>query len=180
MPAATPLRAQVVADAAQYAPMAAAVGLNFCGVTARHSFRERVALTATAFTTMTAVTGALKLAVSERRPDGSDRQSFPSGHAARAFMGAELVRAEYGWTWGAAAYATAATVGVLRVTADRHYAHDVIAGAAIGVASARLAYWLLPLERRLLGWDKSATVSAVPTYEPATATIGMALTLTFR
>ena len=166
------LQAQVVDDGLQYVPFAAAVGLDFCGVEARHPLRERIALAATAYTALTGVAGGLKLTVSEWRPDDSDDRSFPSGHAARAFAGAELVRSEYGWPWGVAAYAVATGVSVLRVAGDHHYVHDVLAGAAIGVLSARLAYWLLPIERQVFGWN----VTAVPSYEYATRTAGIALT----
>ena len=176
----TTLRAQVLDNTLQYVPMAAAVGLDFCGVEARHPLRERIALTATAYGALTAVAGGLKLTVHERRPDGSDDRSFPSGHAARAFAGAELVRSEYGWGWGAAAYAVATGVGVLRVTGDHHYTHDVVAGAAIGVLSARAAYWLLPLERKLLGWNESGrTAMALPTYSPDTESVGVVFTMTY-
>jgi len=173
------LRAQVVDDALLFVPYAATLGLDFCGVEAHHPFPERLALTATSFASLTVTAGALKLAVDERRPDGSNYRSFPSGHAARAFAGAELVRSEYGWAWGAAAYALATTVGVLRVTGDHHYTHDVVAGAAIGIASTRLAYWLLPLEKKLLGWDnENMTVSALPAYNHDTRSFGVALTAT--
>ena len=176
----TALRAQVLDNTLQYVPMAAAVGLDFCGVEARHPLRERIALTATAYGALTAVAGGLKLTVHERRPDGSDDRSFPSGHAARAFAGAELVRSEYGWGWGAAAYAVATGVGVLRVTGDHHYTHDVVAGAAIGVLSARAAYWLLPLERKLLGWNESGrTAMALPAYSPDTKSVGVVFTMTY-
>ena len=176
----TALRAQVLDNTLQYVPMAAAVGLDFCGVEARHPLRERIALTVTAYGALTAVAGGLKLTVHERRPDGSDDRSFPSGHAARAFAGAELVRSEYGWGWGAAAYAVATGVGVLRVTGDHHYTHDVVAGAAIGVLSARAAYWLLPLERKLLGWEKSGrTAMALPAYNPDTKSVGVVFTMTY-
>ena len=170
--AATRLQAQVVDDGLQYVPFAAAVGLDFCGVEARHPLRERIALAATAYTALTGVAGGLKLTVSEWRPDDSDDRSFPSGHAARAFAGAELVRSEYGWQWGVCAYAVATGVSVLRVAGDHHYVHDVLAGAAIGVLSARVAYWLLPIERQVFGWN----VTAVPSYDYATRTAGIALT----
>lgn len=75
--AATRLQAQVVDDGLQYVPFAAAVGLDFCGVEARHPLRERIALAATAYTALTGVAGGLKLTVSEWRPDDSDDRSFP-------------------------------------------------------------------------------------------------------
>lgn len=166
-------RAQVVDDGLQYVPLAAAVVLGNCGVEARHPLRERIAVAATAYTALTGVAGGLKLTVSEWRPDDSDDRSFPSGHAARAFAGAELVRSEYGWPWGIGAYTVATGVSVLRVAGDHHYVHDVLAGAAIGVLSARVAYWLLPIERQVFGWD----VTATPSYDYATQTVGIALTI---
>ena len=110
-----PLRSQVIDDGLQYVPYAAAIGLDYCGVgaVARHPLRERIAVAATSYAALTAVAGGMKLTVSERRPDGSDTRSFPSGHAARAFAGAELVRSEYGWQWGVCAYAVATGVSVL-------------------------------------------------------------------
>ncbi|HMA13016.1 MAG TPA: phosphatase PAP2 family protein, partial [Steroidobacteraceae bacterium] len=77
-------------------------------------------------------TGALKYAVNETRPNG-DPNSFPSGHATAAFTGAEFLRKEYGWGWGAPAYVAASFVAWSRVKADKHYTHDVLAGAAIGI-----------------------------------------------
>lgn len=169
-----PLCAQFPDDVLQYVPMAAAVGLDYCGPTAHHPLRERIAVTATSYAALTAVAGTLKLTVREVRPDGSDSRSFPSGHAARAFAGAELVRSEYGWPAGLGAYAVAAGVGALRIAGDHHYAHDVLAGAAIGVLSARLAYWVLPLERKLFGWEeKGVAFSALPTYDGTTRAVGV-------
>lgn len=173
--------AQIVTDGLQYVPTAAAVGLGFCGVEARHPWHERMILAATSYAALTTMTGTLKLTVSELRPDGSDRRSFPSGHAARAFAGAELVRSEYGWRWGIGAYAVAAGVGVLRITDNHHYAHDVLVGATIGILSARLAYWALPLERKIFGWEeKGVPLSALPTYDHNTRTVGITLQAALR
>lgn len=80
------------------------------------------------------MTYGLKFAVDEERPNGEDG-SFPSGHTAITFAGAEFIRKEYGWGWGAPAYAAASFVGWSRVATDDHWWHDVLAGAAIGVLS---------------------------------------------
>ena len=78
------------------------------------------------------VTEVLKFTFSETRPNGGDR-SFPSGHTSFAFTGAEFIRKEYGWWWGAPAYAVASYVGWSRVESREHYTHDVLAGALIGI-----------------------------------------------
>ena len=81
-------------------------------------------------------TYALKYAVSEERPNHEDDHSFPSAHSSVSFVSAEYLRKRYGWEYGLPAYAVAAFVAYSRVESDHHYAHDVIAGAAIGIGSA--------------------------------------------
>ena len=166
-------------DYIQYAPMAANVSMGWLGIEAKHTGRERVLTTGTAFCVMTALAGSLKYTIHEERPDGTDNKSFPSGHAARAFMGAELVRMEYGTGLGIAAYGTAIGVGCLRVYNDRHWWQDVAAGAAIGILSTHIAYWLLPLEKRILGWDKEEDMMIMPTYQPETNSVGLSLSYRF-
>lgn len=79
-------------------------------------------------------TYGLKAVVSSKRPNG-EGGSFPSGHTATTFAGAEFIRKEYGWHWGAPAYLAAGFVGWSRVETEDHWWRDVIAGAAIGFAS---------------------------------------------
>lgn len=67
----------------------------------------------------------------ERRPNGNDRKSFPSGHAAGAFSGAMFVHKRYGWKPALLPYAMSAVAGWSRVQARAHYWHDVAAGAAV-------------------------------------------------
>ena len=87
----------------------------------------------------------LKSMVKEERPDHSDNQSFPSGHATMAFAAARSIdkefRSESIWI-PIAGYAAATAVGVERVASDRHHWYDVVAGAALGVCSAELTWWL--------------------------------------
>lgn len=83
-----------------------------------------------------AVVVGLKYSVSERRPNGVDNHSFPSAHSSVAFTSAEYLRKRYGWEYGLPAYGLAAFVAYSRVAADKHYLHDVLAGAAIGIAGS--------------------------------------------
>lgn len=82
------------------------------------------------------ITAGLKHVTDKRRPNGECCSSFPSGHASRAFMGAGFIHARYGWKWALPAYAGATYVAISRVHAKKHYPEDVIAGAAIGVATS--------------------------------------------
>lgn len=86
------------------------------------------------FARMEVATYALKYAIDARRPNGGG-QSFPSGHTAAAFMGAEFIRKEYGPWWAVPAYGAAAWVGYTRVRSHNHYWRDVIGGAALGILS---------------------------------------------
>lgn len=86
------------------------------------------------FARMEVATYALKYAIDAERPNGGG-QSFPSGHTAAAFMGAEFIRKEYGWWWGAPAYAAATWVGYTRVESRNHYWRDVVGGAVVGILS---------------------------------------------
>jgi membrane-associated phospholipid phosphatase len=89
-----------------------------------------------AFVVTVAATGALKLTVARERPDGSDDNSFPSGHTSAAFQGASFIHFRYGLAKGLPAYAGAVFVGFSRVYADKHYVSDVLAGAALGTLSS--------------------------------------------
>lgn len=77
---------------------------------------------------------AIKYSVHERRPNGTDRRSFPSGHSATAFAFASLVGAEHEWYWGVPAYAMAVFVGASRINDNMHRLHDVIAGTTLGLS----------------------------------------------
>jgi membrane-associated phospholipid phosphatase len=71
---------------------------------------------------------------------GGNYQSFPSGHTVAAFAAAAAVSAETSRWWpqltyyaiGPVLYGGAAAVGASRMYENRHWASDVIMGAAIG------------------------------------------------
>ena len=73
----------------------------------------------------------LKYTVQEKRPNGQDNLSLPSAHTSVSFTSAEFIRKRYGWQFGIPAYAAASFVAYSRVESRDHFAHDVIAGAAI-------------------------------------------------
>lgn len=176
-------------DKLQYVPIGGYVALGFIpGVKHRHNFGDRFLAGATAYVTMTAVCQVAKRTIREPRPDTGTPNSFPSGHTATAFCGAELCRLEYGNTYGAVAYAFAATTGVMRVVNNRHWCNDVLAGAGIGFLSAHVGYWLLPWEKRVLRsiFKRSKSVDTAsspfllaPTYEYNAKAPGLTFSMIF-
>lgn len=100
----------------------------------------------------------LKFAIRRRRPEGewgkiyrtTDPHSFPSGHAARAFLFAVLAiglgPAWLGWVmiiW-------APLVSMARVMMGVHYLSDVIAGVIIGIVFGIAILVLIPIYEPLL------------------------------
>jgi len=80
---------------------------------------------------------SIKAAVRRRRPDGSDRYSFPSGHSSGAFTAATVLQNHFGSHVGLPAYAVASLVAFSRVEDRKHYFSDVVAGALIGTWIAK-------------------------------------------
>jgi len=76
-----------------------------------------------------------KAVIHEERPDQSDNNSFPSGHTTVAFASATTLYKRYGWEIGLPAYGLAALTGSARVGANKHYWHDVLVGASVGIGS---------------------------------------------
>ncbi|HEY7096961.1 MAG TPA: phosphatase PAP2 family protein [Terriglobales bacterium] len=74
----------------------------------------------------------MKFAIGRTRPDGSDNQSFPSGHASTSFMIATVVQRYYGWKAGILGYGVASFISVARMRDNKHWASDVTAGATLG------------------------------------------------
>lgn len=99
-----------------------------------HQARER----GRALVTGTLVATGLKYLTQERRPDGTTHDSFPSGHATAAFTIAGLAAAQaHSDTEAALWYLGAGLIADSRVVLRRHYPHDVLAGAALGLLFAR-------------------------------------------
>lgn len=132
-------------NAIQYIPLVSVVGLSLAGVPAEHEFWSLFRRSASTALIVTAIVQPIKLFVDEERPDRSSSTSFPSGHTAFSFAGAELLRLEYSRTSPlipVAGFTVAALTGFMRVYNDRHWASDVLAGAAIGIISADLSHLL--------------------------------------
>lgn len=111
----------------------------------------RRALEALAIGTVTTMT--IKSLVGRRRPEVSPDNpyrfhpvsvkynSFPSGHATIAFALATSLAMESKSDWmDVGLYTLAATTVFARLHVDKHWASDMIAGAAVGIVAARWAH----------------------------------------
>jgi hypothetical protein len=85
----------------------------------------------------TALVQPTKLAFRRLRPNGEDRQSFPSGHASDSFMFATVFAVHYGWKAAVPGYAIASYVAATRLADRKHHLTDVVAGAGIGYLVGR-------------------------------------------
>lgn len=85
----------------------------------------------------------IKYLTKMERPDGRANNSYPSGHTAQAFMAATFMHEELkhksAW-YSIGAFSVATMVGSYRMLNNRHWISDVLAGAAIGILSTKMAY----------------------------------------
>ena len=130
-----------------YVPDASVLLLKACGLKSRHNWRDLAYLEAGSALLAFTISTGLKHSLDVPRPYGNVYNSFPSGHTVTAFVGAEMLRREYGSEYpivAIAGYTVATSVGLLRMYNNRHWASDVLAGAGVGILSVSLMYWLAP------------------------------------
>jgi membrane-associated phospholipid phosphatase len=134
-----------VDDYLKYAPATTVYLLNAVGIKGRHKILDRTIILGMSTILVNQVVTALKHGTHQLRPDGSTHNSFPSGHTATAFVGAEMMNQEFGWRspwYSVAGYSMATATGVLRVMNNRHWLSDVVTGAGIGILTTKFSYWL--------------------------------------
>ncbi|MBO4721581.1 MAG: phosphatase PAP2 family protein [Muribaculaceae bacterium] len=133
----------------QYLPLALTIGMKIGGVESRSDWPRFWASAAASSAIMAGLVNGIKYTASEMRPDGSTRNSWPSGHTATAFLAATILHKEYGLTrspwYSVGAYTVATATGVMRVLNNRHWISDVLSGAGIGILSVELGYGLMDL-----------------------------------
>lgn len=169
-------------DYVQWLPMALNIGLQLGGVKSRYSRLDNVLASVTSMVFMYGMGAVMKYSIREPRPyDASVRNSYPSGHTARAFRSAEMVRLRHGNWWGLGGYALAFTVAYLRIHNGKHWVNDVVGGAGLGILSARVGYWLVPWEKKLLRLDgnRRTAVAAMPYYDSANKGVGAMVAVQF-
>jgi membrane-associated phospholipid phosphatase len=99
---------------------------------------------------------ALKEIVRERRPDGSDWHSFPSGTTALSASGSSFLWGRYGWEWGLPAMAVTQFVSYTRVETKQHHWYDTLASSGIAIGYATI------VTRRFHARNVSTSLDATP------------------
>ena len=100
---------------------------------------------------------AIKFLVRRERPQGewggiyrnTDPHSFPSGHAARAFLIPVIAAALAPFWLAAVLWVWAPLVALARVSMGVHYVSDVLAGAILGILVALIG---LQLYQPMISW----------------------------
>jgi membrane-associated phospholipid phosphatase len=148
--ASTLAHSKTFSDYATYSLIGAAGASYFWGHFVHNDhLRETGFLAAEAALNSTAVTYLFKTVTERPRPfesNGTGRffqggASFPSEHSAIAWSVASVVAHEYpGTLTKIAAYGLASGVMLTRVTAQQHFASDVVVGSALGWFFARQVY----------------------------------------
>ncbi len=173
-------------DITVFVPTAAAFGMKLAHMESKHDFWDMAIICGLSNMLQLGVVQATKHITERERPDGSENNSFPSGHTATAFAGAEFLHQEYGhqsiWI-SIGGYTVATFVGVSRVLNNRHWVSDVVAGAGIGILSTKVIYWTYPYIRKLWSKDetdmnnkKSARTMVFPSYNQGCLSLNLSCT----
>jgi membrane-associated phospholipid phosphatase len=110
------------------------------------SYKRKIGILIMSQVLMNCMVEPLKKITKRKRPGlFSKHNSFPSRHTAVSFMGAEIMHEETKKEFpfvSLTGYTIASTTGVLRIYNKKHWFSDVLAGAVIGIYSAKLAFFL--------------------------------------
>jgi len=82
-------------DFSQFAPAISVYAFNAIGIKGKNNLLDRSIILASSYLLMTTSVRILKSTTNITRPDSSSNNSFPSGHTATAFAGAEFLWDEY-------------------------------------------------------------------------------------
>jgi membrane-associated phospholipid phosphatase len=142
-----------------------AIGLFALWISGDSSWKQWAILQFASISLLVVLVLIIKFSIKRKRPEGewgqvyrfTDPHSFPSGHAARAFLIATIASG-LGPVWLAAVlWIWAPLVGLARVAMGVHYLSDVVAGTLLGILVALICLQIyLPLFNwvfKLLGFS---------------------------
>jgi hypothetical protein len=133
-------------DYMQYAPAVTAFALNVSGVKGRNKPVRAAISWGGGMLIEGILVNSIKYSTRVRRPDGTSRNSFPSGHTATAFMSASFLHKEYAHVnplYSVLGYTMSSYTGISRSLNNRHWLSDILAGAGIGILSTELSYLIV-------------------------------------
>ncbi len=134
-------------DYIQYVTCASVYGLNLLGLKGKNNFKDRTIILGLSYLLMSTSVQGLKYLTKVERPNKENKHSFPSGHTATAFMGAEFLFQEYKdksiWI-GVSGYLVATAVAYGAIYNNRHWFSDVVTGAGFGMLSTKVVYLIYP------------------------------------
>ncbi len=137
-----------------------AIGLFILWLSGNSFWKEWAVVQFASISLLAAMVLAVKFRVRRRRPEGewgriyrfTDPHSFPSGHAARAFLIATIATG-LGPAWLAVAlWIWAPLVALARVAMGVHYLSDIVAGTLFGVIVALIGLQVYMPLFNLLGF----------------------------
>lgn len=165
-----------IEDYLQYTPIAILYGADVAGVKHKNPVFTQTKYLIIAELTTSLLTQILKQVTGVTRPNGGDL-SYPSGHTSQAFSCASVLFNEFNETnkpvaWSG--YMFAAATGALRVTNNKHWVPDVLAGAGLAIIVTNLVYYFHPLRN----WDPfhpGKSTSVIPGINPDTGVYSLSV-----
>jgi membrane-associated phospholipid phosphatase len=142
-----------------------AIGLFALWISGNSFWKQWAILQAAGISLLIVLVLVIKFSIRRRRPEGewgqiyryTDPHSFPSGHAARAFLIATLAAGLGPSGLAIALWIWAPLVALARVAMGLHYLSDIIAGTLLGIVIALIVLQIyLPFfdwAFRLLGFS---------------------------
>ena len=134
---------------AKYVPIAELYIADIMGVKSRNHWFDQTKYLFISNLISSLITYGIKKSVYKTRPDGSENNSFPSGHTTFAFTNASVLFYEFKDTSPLLAYsgyAFSTTTATFRVLNNKHWLSDVLVGAGIGMMVTSLVYYFEPLK----------------------------------
>ena len=136
-------------DYTQYVPIAELYIADMMGVKSENHWFDQTKYLFISNLISALITHGLKSTVYKTRPDGTENNSFPSGHTSFAFTNATVLFYEFNDSSPLLAYsgyAFATTTATFRVLNNKHWISDVLMGAGIGILVTNLVYYFEPLK----------------------------------